>query len=696
MKKALLIAEKSTLADAIREGYSHYPNKQYDITYCACSGHLMELYLPGDYCNEWKHWNIDTLPMIPTQFKNKIRKSEYPLYKYIKTNLEQGNFDVIINAGDPAREGELIVDEILKDLKCNIPELRLWTEDLTVKGICRAFDNLLQPQYNLKKAAYLRQWNDQLIGINCSRAASLATGCQISVGRVMSVITAMVVNRDKEKANFKPEEYYECVIKIEYNGNSFEGKLLKTHNDVKFYDKDEIQDYMNMAEPTGEVVGITKTSVSSQAPLLLNLTELQKEAYSKYGYSPDVTLKYAQSLYMKKLISYPRTDCRYISSNVAKELPNNLKALAQIPEYSFHISKILSNTDILNKICKHANAYVNNEQLTDHHALITTDVPATFTDLSIGEKNIYMLISRRVVAIFMPSRIINKTKLICQFGGITTISKSQEVMHEGYSELIPVKGSNTYLPELSEGDKVAITDVFGEILETKPPAYYNYRTLLEDMENCVKFATESENEDILDNTSGIGQPSTRDSIIRKLIELNYIKEAGTGKKKHLESTPEGRYIVELLQNSELISVDATARMESKLMAVEKGEYDANTYYLEMIEDVKRITEQLKHLPVAPDNNPLKVKKANLTSLICPKCGMGIKESPKGFYCSGYNNHSCNFFLAKKYYGVDITEQDIKAMFAGKKLWRRFNWKSGKKTMAKLGIENYQYKFFFEK
>jgi DNA topoisomerase-3 len=686
MKKALLIAEKPSLASAIEEGYKHYPNKQFDITYCAADGHLMELYMPNEYCEEWKKWDINILPLIPKQFKNKVSKDYSLRYKNIQDNLNKGIYDVVINAGDPAREGELIIDEILKSLNCKLPELRLWTEDLTVNGICKAFDNLLQPQNNLKKAAYLRQWNDWLIGINGSRTISLATGCNISVGRIMSVITAMVVNRDKDRETFVPKQYYECAVTINKDGKTFEGKLLRNHNDIKFDSQEEIQQLMNRADVSGKIVSVTKEIQTKIAPLLLNLTALQKESFSEYGYSPDIVSKIAQSLYEKKLLSYPRTDCRYISENVALELPNSLKALAQIPEYSQYISKILVDIDAINKICKHNNAYVDNSKLTDHHALITTSKPAVFTSLSKAEQNIYKLVSRRVVAMFMPEQIISKTKVICSFGDISTISQGHETLQEGYSILIPTKIKDKLLPIIDEEDVVTIDSVEGEILETKPPAYYNFKTLLEDMEKY-----------------GIGQSSTRDKIINKVISLNYIKEVTRSSKPHLESTTSGRYIVEALKDSELISFESTAKMEKKLSAVEMGAYDANTYYFEMLDDVKHITEQLKNVPVAPDDNPLKIvnktKRTNIvsdTDVLCPVCGKPIKESDKGFFCSGWSDKSCTYFMKKSVNGVKITLLDLKSMLSGRPISRRFTWKSGKKSQALLGIEDNKYKFYFDK
>lgn len=699
-KKALLIAEKQSLADAIRDGYGHYHNQYYDITYCACSGHLMELCLPEEYCEEWKKWDMNQLPIIPAQFKNKIKKSEYPLYKKIKDNLEKNSFDVVINAGDPAREGELIVDEILKSLNCTLPELRLWTDDLTVKGVCDAFDNLLQPQNNLKKAAYLREWYDQLIGINCSRAVSLATGSTISVGRVMSVVNSFVVNRDRKKENFKPSEYYECLITIDKNGETFEGKLMAAHNKISFNTREDIQELMNNADCNGQVIDVNKSTQSSTAPLLLNLIELQKESFSKYGYKPDEVLAAAQSLYEKKLISYPRTDCRYISTNVAEGLCDNLRTLARLPEYSQYISKILADTDSVNRICKHTNAYVDNSKLTDHHALITTTKPAVFTDLTERERHIYKLIARRLIAIFMPARVVSKTRVICQFGGITTISKCQNVVNEGYSLIMPVKIKNLTFPILNEGDDVSILNVEGEIYETQAPSYYNYRTLLEDMEKCGKFSKDPSNANILDSISGIGQSSTRDSIIKKLLNLEYIAEVGPSSKPHLESTAKGRYVADILKDSELVSVDATAIMESKLLAVEKGTYDANTYYLEMLDDIKRITEELKNLKIDKTlKNPFlddakKKNKSVNTDIICPLCGKNIVESSKGFFCEGCNDKSCKYFMKKSIYGVNISLQDFKAMLSGRKINRRFTWKSGKKSQAELGIENNKYKFYF--
>ena len=701
MIKALLIAEKPSLALAIKEGYAQYGNKKYDITYKACAGHLMETYKPDEYSEEWKKWDIDVLPMIPKRFKSKVTKAGFTRYQAIKEELDKGIYDVVINAGDPAREGELIVDEILKSLNCKLPELRLWTEDLTVNGICQAFDTLLQPQNNLKKAAYLRQWNDWLVGMNCSRAASLSTGCNIAVGRVMSVITAMVANRDKEISEFKPEQYFECSITIQTEtGEEFVGKLLKEHNNIRFDTQDEIQELMNSADAEGQIVSVENTSKATEPPLLLNLSELQKEAFSVYGYTPDKVLETAQSLYEKKYLSYPRTDCRYISENVASGLEKNLRTLSEIPEYSAEIARILNDVDVIAKICKHKNKYVDNSKLTDHHALITTCKKPQFTDLTEMETNIYKLVARRVVALFMPNKIIGKTKVVCAFGGINTLTEGRSLIQAGYSKIIPDNSAFKLLPKLNEEDEVSIAGVEGDILFTKPKSHYNFKTLLEDMENCGKFTENKDNAKLLKNTGGIGQPSTRDSIIKKVIALNYIKEVGKGKNSHLEATPEGFYITETLNQTELTNVDLTAIMEAKLCAVERGEYDANTYYFEMIDDVKRITEQLKQLPPADEDNPLKLWNKNKsqsvnTDVVCPLCGKMIKESDKGFYCVGWNDNTCKYFMKKNINGVVLSLQDFKKLLAGNKIHRRFTWKSGKKGNALLGIEDNKYKFYFD-
>lgn len=382
-------------------------------------------------------------------------------------------------------------------------------------------------------------------------------------------------------ANDKSKKiHYECSVIIAKENNKFKGKLLSSHNNVAFDTKERIQDLINDANIKGIVIDIKEQQKTFIAPLLLDTKELQREGQYYFDYVPDKTLAIAQSLYEKDLITNPDTNCRYLSIPAAKELFNNLKSVARVPMYSKQISSILTNPYVKNRICKQENDYVKEHETIKGHAIIPTSKVFTFTDLNEMEKNIYKLIVRRAVAIFMPAKVINTIRVVCKFGRISTLTTVQKIERLGYGEIIPDSSEKNILPELKEGDNVSIIDAEGEIVIDDKD--YEPETFLENSKNN-----------------------------------NFQKE-----------------------------------------------------------DKKR------------------TQYAN-TDAICPLCGRDIKESKTGFYCEGWEDKSCNYFMRNYVYGATITSQDFKAMLAGEKIGKRFTWNSGKRGCAKIGIINNKYRFFFE-
>lgn len=700
MKKALLIAEKPALAQSIKEAYLLMNDKPFSITFAAARGHLIGMDDPDKYCAEWGYpWTLEVLPMIPKpgQFKKSVKSDCRKIYSNIVKELNSGEYDYVISAGDPGREGELIIDEILTLAKCKLPQLRYWCQDQSVASSQAALKNLLPPQMNLKKAAMLREWYDWLLGMNGSRAASLSTGLKLSVGRVMTAVQNMVVIRDYEHENFIPVPYYECEFEIDSDNGSFKGYMLKNHNDIKFDNENEIRDMLAKVDGNGTVVDVKKSLKETDAPLLHDLTELQKEGYRTYGYTPDKVLSIAQSLYEKKYISYPRTDSRYLSKNVAKDLSKNLAVVGKIPAYTPIVSGILNNISAITKICKGKNKYVNDAKLTDHHALIpTTEVP-DFSSLSKDEINIYILIARRLIAIFMPKRVVEKTTIVCNFGDINTITTGNVLKDAGYTAVMPVNNKDVMLPPLHNGDGVSALGA--EILskKTTAPPYYNSDTLLTAMQLVGNKIEDKELSQALNESSGLGTSATRAEVIKKLIDKQYLSYKKIGKNNFIVSTDLGRHMIKIFQGMEIISPELSAKWEYDLKQVELGNIDANDYYFKMVDFITKITEQLSSLP-KDDNFKVNTQKTSETDLLCPLCGEPIMKSDKYYYCSKRNSkeeNGCKFIISTDFFGAKISVEDMRKLLAGKNIYKKFTWKSGKKSTAGLELKDNQYNLLFD-
>lgn len=696
MQRALLIAEKKTMADMIEKAYRFYKHKKYEITFASAEGHLFTLYEPGDYKGEeWKKWDIKALPIIPREFMIKPTKAGYEKYSSIKKLINSGDFDVVIHAGDSAREGELIIDEILSASGNKLPELRLWCNDLSEEGIWKAFDNLKMPQYNLKAAARLRAMEDWLIGINASRAVSLSVNETVNVGRVMTALLSLIVKRDYEKETFEPRKYYEFSFTINSAKGSMPGMLLREKNKMSFDDPEDIKELMLSAELEGFVSKVIKTQKRKQVPLLHDLAELQKEAYSEFGFSPQETLDIAQSLYMKQLISYPRTDCRYISRNIAMELTENLMALHSIPSFYKYITDIMEDKNKTEKICVKNNKWVDDEKLTDHHAIIPTKVTPRFESMTDDELKIYLLVARRLLAIFMQDRITERTVINCTFGGINTTSKGMVIIQKGFSEIMPSNISETILPDLAENDIVELDNA--ELLEKESasPSYFNYKTIIEAMQTAGGSSEDKDLSQTLEKTKGIGTASTRAATIEKLLNLGYIEIVTEHGHRHIESTVIGRNVYELLKDTDLASVILTAKMEQDLADVEAGELSYQDYYKDLNEQIFKMTRQLKEL--SPEDGAVYAvpanEKRNEDVLTCPVCKREILQSARYYYCSGKRNGSCKFVRPTIFFGARITDEDMKKLLSGNSITKKCIWKnnSSSKAAILLGEDLFEFK-----
>lgn len=680
MKKVLLIAEKPSLAKDIEKVYRKMTFKD-DITFVALSGHVLGLKYPGEYDSKWEKWNLQTLPIIPDKFEYKLDKGKSHFYSKVKKELESGEYDYVINACDAAREGEGIFYSVYNYIGSKLPVKRLWISDTTDASIERGLNNLIDESdrdlLNLKDSAFLRSYFDWLIGMNLSRAVSLKTNASIPVGRVMTPTLAIIVNRENEILNFKPENYWTIDVSFgKYQGSWIDKKSKNTRiNNKALADK-----ILASITKEGEVASVNKQLVTNYAPALYSLLTLQKDSNKYFGYTASETLGIAQKLYDElKLISYPRTESSVISTNMINDIEPLLNSLKSIKEYEGTITDILSNKDNIKKTLN-KKIYVDNTKLTDHHAIIPTTTKANLSKLGQREKNVYELILKRFLAIFMKPYQFNKSTVLIESNNNLIKVSGKALVDNGYKALYNEKEKDVIIPNLSKGDIVGIKNKKIDSKQTNPPSRYNDSSLLDAMANAGRMVDDKGLRDILRKTKGIGTSATRDSFIEKLIRSKMIERKG----KTIYPTKFGMDIVEILKGKDIISPELTAMWEEKLGNIENGNLSYNVFYKDMLDYTKEQTANtIKDVTKTLGTG----KKERKVLGTCPKCGEDVIDGKKFYLCTKYKD-SCDFLIGKKILSANIGIRDIKALLSNKETAEKtFTWKSGKKGKAKLRLDD---------
>lgn len=671
--KALLIAEKPNLGKDIEKVYRKMSFKD-DITFVALSGHVLELKYPGEYDEKWHKWNLDTLPIIPDKFQYKLDRGKSHFYNSVKSELKSGDYDYVINACDAGREGQLIFHTVYQFVGSKIPVKRLWISDTTDASIEKGLNNLIDENdkdlKNLTDAAFLRSYFDWLIGMNLSRATSLKTNAKVPVGRVMTPTLAIVVNREREILNFKPEDYWTIDVLFDgYQGVWIDSETKNTRIDKK----EDAEKILKSIGDKGKVKEAEKKLVTNYAPELYSLLTLQKDANSIYGYTASETLGIAQKLYDElKLISYPRTESSVISTNMINDMIPLLNSLKGVDGYEKVIGEILKDENNIKKTLK-KKTYVDNTKLTDHHAIIPTNTKANLKILGIKERNIYELILKRFIAIFMKPYTFNKSTVLIDSNNNLIRVSGKEVVNEGFKVLYGNKEKETILPNLSKGDLVDIKNKKINEKQTTPPSRYNDSTLLDAMANAGRMVDDKDLKDVLKRTKGIGTSATRDSFIDKLIKNEMIERKG----KTIYPTEFGMDVIDVLDGRDVISPELTAVWEEKLGKVEDGDLSYQNFYKDMLEYTKEQTESI----VNEVNKDLNKDKETLGK--CPKCGKDVIKGKNYYLCSGYKE-TCDFIVGKTYCGVNLRDTDIEKILNGEETRKmNFKFKSGKKGTGRL-------------
>lgn len=651
---ALLVSEKPSVSVEIQKAYNKIKDTyKYEIDFTSAAGHLLSLFEPGDYKNEWgTPWTKDVLPIIPDTFKTKVTNHKF--YDEIKKLWDENNYDIVINAGDAGREGQLIQELIYRSIGVNVPVLRFWADDTTEKTIIKTLNNL-RPNEEFKgltDASFLRLYFDWLLGINSSRATSLSLDRPASIGRVMTPTLAMIVNREKTIKSFTPVPYFE--LEATFNKDAdFKGSLLnptpeKELNSIYgFLDRKYVEDVLKSMGEEGEVVKIEAKEKTNNAPYLYNLSDLQKDMSNRYHYTPAVTLEIAQGLYEKKFLSYPRTESKCMSSSQAGEMKGLLKKLTALDEFKDIIEGVLNNEELIKKALS-SKKYVDDKKVKDHPALLVTDEIPNYDELSTKEKNVYKAVLFRLLSIFMPANIVISTVADIIVGSYTFRATGNVTKEKGWKALFSDDDKSSPLPSLNEGDKVNVKGKEIKDKETSPPKRYTNATILTAMETAGKQIEDEELEKILNECAGLGTPATRAEILNKLEKKEYIDVSSKG---IITPTDQGIQLIDSLNGNEIVSPELTAMWEQKLKQVEEGKLSYDLFYKAMIAYVGKKTKELCSLE--------KIGAYYKVIGKCPMCKDRDFLSVGTYYC-------CKGFLEKKEDGTRVCGFALPSKFGGYK------------------------------
>ena len=619
MTKRLVIAEKPSVGVSLaavlgakdrKDGYIE--GRDYIVSWGF--GHLAELANADSYDEKYAKWRYDDLPIVPANWKYKIPRDKYSQFETLKKLMNRADVSDVINACDAGREGELIFRNIYQMTGCKKPIYRLWISSMEDNAIAQGFRELKDgKEYdNLFAAARCREWADWLVGINATRLFSVLYHRTLNVGRVVSPTLAILVQREAEIGAFKPEPFY--TAEIDFGGF--------TAASEKFKKKSEAQAAASKAKEPAVVESVTSKEKSEKAPALYDLTTLQRDANRQLGYTAQQTLDYVQSLYEKKLCTYPRTDSRYLTDDMA----NGVNAVV---DCSVGICGVSAPAVVLREqIC-------NSKKVSDHHAIIPTAVAAK-TDLSTlpaGEREILSMIAKQVLRAVSEAYRFRETiaEIIC--GSTAFTAKGKTITNVGWKAYNEKEQTDKVLPELHNGDELTVAS--SEIKEgtTKPPAHFTEDSLLSAME--VAGAKEMP-EDA--ERKGLGTPATRAGIIEKLIATGFVERKKAKKSVNLTPANTGVSLITVLPE-QLQSPLLTAEWEHKLKMVERGELDADTFMAEislMVSDLVKTYSVIKGAEVLFPSGREVIGK-------CPRCGGDVTESKKGFFCE---TNDCRFGLWK--------------------------------------------------
>ena len=588
-----------------------------------CIGHLVELAPPSTYDEKYVKWNVADLPILPQRWQYLVSASTKKQFGILKKLMHRADVESIICATDAGREGELIFRLVYEQAGCKKPVSRLWLSSMEDNAIREGFANLKpSTEYDaLYQAALCRERADWMVGINCSRLFSCLYGRSLAVGRVMTPTLAMAVQREAAIAAFTPEKFYTVSLAFEGDG---------TASSKRFSQKEDAETLLaNCRKEVSTVVQkVERKEKNEKPPQLYDLTTLQRDANRLLGFTAQQTLNYAQSLYEKKLITYPRTDSRFLTEDMAASLPGLVSAVAG----AFSVGEAVP---------VHAEQVINNSKVSDHHALLPTAsmVQADFSALPAGELSVLRLIATRLLCAMGEPHRCAETVLTTICAGEEFTTKGRVVLSDGWKaverkmlgELLGKQKEQAVLPDVQEQSQCSVASAELKEGQTSPPKSYTEDTLLSAMQAA---GADSMPEGV--ERQGIGTPATRAATIEKLVQKGFLERKGSKKTKVLLPTDKGKALITVMPE-EIQSPEMTADWETKLLCVERGEMESETFMTEikdMISSLVNTTEAVKGANVLMKNKVIGV---------CPNCGKSVVEREKGWFCE---SNPCRFVLWK--------------------------------------------------
>jgi DNA topoisomerase-3 len=642
----LVIAEKPSVAQSIakvigaterKDGYLE--GNGYLVSWCF--GHMVELAEPQDYDPRFRTWNTGDLPILPERWKYHVSSQTRKQYSVLKKLMERKDVDSFVEATDAGREGELIFRLVYLQTGSRKPFERLWISSMEDAAIREGFEKL-QPSsaYDaLYQAALCRERADWMVGINATRLFSCLYGETLNIGRVMTPTLALTVEREKEIAAFVPESFYTVALHLD-DFDAVSRRYASQEDAARQMDA-------CMAEKRAVVEKVERKQKTENPPLLFDLTSLQREANRTLGYTAKQTLDYLQSLYEKKLVTYPRTDSRYLTDDMAEMLPELCRSVAE-------------KFGLMGDLFVHPQTVINSKKVSDHHAVIPTKTMAesALEDLPKGEKEVLTLVAARLLVAVADPVKYTETKVILKSGGSAFTAKGRTIQENGWRDLGRFFGrkqekEQPVLPDLKEGEELSFSKAECREGKTEPSKHYTEDSLLAAMEKAGAKETPDEAE-----RKGLGTPATRAAIIEKLVARGFLNRVSGKKGKNLIPTPMGMALIGVVPEK-IKSPSMTAEWEQKLLQVEKGQLASETFMRDIENMVKAIVQDTEK---QEDIKGMSEKK--ITGK-CPICGSDVAETQKGWFCV---SQSCRFGLWRNnaYFrkiGKELTEPMVVELLA---------------------------------
>jgi len=699
MSKTLVIAEKPSvgrdlarvLPGPFQRGEGILEGPDHVITWAV--GHLVQLAEPDEYDDKFKRWRMADLPIVPPKFKLVVRdERSRRQMNVVKRALGRDDVDVVVNACDAGREGELIFAYLYEKAGSRLPVQRLWLSSMTKSAIEDAFAHLRPGEElrSLEDAARSRSEADWIVGMNATRAATIRLRSSfdgaVSLGRVQTPTLAILARREEEIRAFRPEPYWVVDASFAASGERLYEGRYHAGAQARVASAAEAEAIVAACRGIeGTISKLERSTRRERAPLLYDLTSLQRDANGRFGFSARRTLAAAQRLYEEhKALTYPRTSSRYLPSDMIPEIKPIASIVGQQREYA-QGARYVTGLEMLP-----LGRVVNNEKVTDHHAIIPTNAPHPVDKLSDDDRKIYDLVVRRFLAVFHPEAVFENTRVETEVAGHVFRTRGKVMLVPGWRGVYgeeavsaePRPGEEDepreqQLPRLEQGEAVETRDVRSEEKETRPPRRYSEGSLLAAMETAGRLVDDEELREAMKD-SGIGTPATRAAIIERLLAVGYIERDA----RALVVTEKGLNVVRLLDGHPLTSPSLTGDWEHRLARIETGEDTRPAFMSDIVRFAESTVGELD-----TKLRDVRIPRANLGP--CPVCGHDIVENRKGYSCWSREDPGCGFVIWKAKAGKTLTAAIVRELIRTGRTERAvtgFRGRSGRSFRARLALE----------